>query len=111
MKAAMNGVVNCSVLDGWWAEAHDGANGFAIGEDANVDGVERGDEEARDAADAKALYDVLEHEVIPAFYDRDADGVPRRWTRIVKASLMTVGPRFSASRMLGDYAARVYPAP
>ena len=108
MKAAMNGVVNASVLDGWWAEAYDGENGFAIGEPAGAELVEVADEEARDAADAAALYAVLEGQVLPAFAERDVDGVPRVWTAIVKASLATVGPRFCATRMVREYVDRVY---
>ena len=109
MKAAMNGAVNASVLDGWWAEAYDGRNGFAIGDPAAAELVEAADEaEARDEADAAALYDVLERQVVPAFSERDADGVPRAWAAMVKASLTTVGPRFCATRMVREYVDRVY---
>ncbi|HSL09970.1 MAG TPA: alpha-glucan family phosphorylase [Actinomycetota bacterium] len=108
MKAAMNGAVNASVLDGWWAEAYDGRNGFAIGDPAPAELVEAPDEEARDAADAEALYDVLEREVVPVFGERDAAGVPRGWVAMVKASLLTVGPRFCATRMVREYVDRVY---
>jgi starch phosphorylase len=110
MKAAMNGAVNASVLDGWWAEAYDGRNGFAVGDPAPAELVESADEEARDAADAAALYGVLEDQVVPAFTERDADGVPRRWVAMVKASLVTVGPRFCATRMVREYVERVYAA-
>lgn len=103
MKAAVNGGLNLSVLDGWWEEAHDGVNGWAIASDPHVDAGER------DAADADALYGLLEREVLPLFHDRDAAGIPRGWVRRVKASLRTVGPRFSAARMLGDYVRSVYP--
>ena len=108
MKAAMNGAVNASVLDGWWVEAHDGRNGFAIGDPAAAELVEGADEQARDDADTAALYAVLEDQVIPTFAERDADGVPRAWVAMVKASLATVGPRFCATRMVREYVERVY---
>jgi starch phosphorylase len=102
MKVVLNGGLNLSVLDGWWAEAYDGENGWAIpGETA----VEHGIQDSRDAA---ALYDLLEHEVAPLFYDRDADGIPRGWLRRIKRSLRTNAPRFSAARMMHDYADSTY---
>jgi starch phosphorylase len=104
MKSAANGGLNLSVLDGWWAEAYDGANGWAI------DGDEDEDEGAQDARHATALYDLLEREVVPLFHDRDADGIPRRWLARVKASLRTNGPGFCAARMVEDYASSIYPA-
>jgi starch phosphorylase len=104
MKSAANGGLNASVLDGWWWEAYDGENGWAI------DGSEDADEAAQDARHAQALYDLLEHEVIPLFHDRDEDGVPRRWLAKVRASLRTNGPAFCAARMVSDYAASIYPA-
>jgi starch phosphorylase len=104
MKSAANGGLNLSVLDGWWAEGFDGGNGWAI------DGGQPGeDEAAQDDRHAQALYDLLEHEVIPLFYDRGEDGIPHRWLERVKASLKTNGPRFSAARMVEEYAARIYP--
>lgn len=102
MKAAFNGTLNLSVLDGWWAEAFDGTNGWGI------DGTEDPDHGAKDARDAGALYDLLEKEVIPLFYDRDDQGIPRGWCQRMKASIRTVAPRFSATRMLDDYVSRVY---
>ena len=103
MKAAVNGGLNVSVLDGWWPEAYDGENGWAIA-------TPPGDNAEQDAADAEALYRLLENEVIPAFYDRDQSGLPRRWIARIKHSLMTVGPRFSAGRMIEEYSA-VWKAP
>jgi starch phosphorylase len=97
MKAAMNGVLNLSVLDGWWAEAYDGTHGWAI------PGDEDPDHEAQDERDAVAVLDLLEKEVIPLFYDRDADGVPRAWMQRAKASIRAAGQGFSARRMLRDY--------
>ena len=98
MKATFNGALQLSVLDGWWAEAYDGSNGWAIpGEGAD------------DGADAERFYDLLEHEVVPLFYDRDEAGVPNGWCEMVKRALVTCGPTFTATRMLHDYASRMYP--
>jgi starch phosphorylase len=103
MKASFNGVLQLSVLDGWWAEAYDGTNGWAIPGDEDPDPAVM---DARDAAD---FYERLEFGVIPEFYDRETDGVPHRWCERVKASIATIAPRFSATRMLDEYAARIYP--
>ena len=102
MKAACNGVLNLSVLDGWWAEAYDGSNGWAI------DGSEDPDPAAKDARDAAALFDLLIKEVIPMYYDRDATGIPHAWVARIKASLRTIGPRFCATRMLDEYVRTIY---
>jgi starch phosphorylase len=102
MKAALNGVLNLSVLDGWWAEAFDGSNGWAIEGEVDLDGA------AQDQRHADALFDRLEADVVPLFHDRDAAGVPRGWLRMVRATLRTNGPRFSASRMVREYADRIY---
>ena len=104
MKAALNGGLNLSVLDGWWIEGYDGETGWSI---ASPDG----DPAARDDHDAAALYDLLEHEVVPLFYRRDADGVPRDWIRRVKASMQRLVPRFSADRMVREYVTTLYTAP
>lgn len=103
MKAAFNGTLNLSVLDGWWAEAFDGTNGWGI------PGTVDGDAAAQDTRDAHALYDILEREVVPLFYDRDADGLPRGWIARMKACLRTIGPRFGATRMIDDYVRNIYP--
>jgi starch phosphorylase len=105
MKSAANGGLNLSVLDGWWVEGYDGENGWEI--DGRT--PEGEDEAAQDARHAHALYDLLEQQVIPLFHDRDADGIPRRWLGMVKHSLRTNGPRFSAARMVEEYAGRIYP--
>jgi starch phosphorylase len=102
MKSALSGGLNLSVLDGWWAEAYDGENGWGI------DGTPDPDEGAKDARDAEAFYDLLEREVVPLFHDRDEHGVPVGWVRRIKRSLRTVGPRFCADRMLAQYIAEVY---
>ncbi len=103
MKAAMNGVPHLSIGDGWWAEAYNGANGWLIDGGATGDGPE-----AADAADAAALYHLLEDHVVPAFYDRDTGQIPHRWLRIVKEAIRTVTPQFSARRMLKEYVEGMY---
>ena len=105
MKAAFNGALQLSVLDGWWAEAFTGRNGWGIESDAGADRA------AADAADAGRLYTILEDEAVPLFYDRDEAGVPHRWCELVKESVTTCAPRFSSTRMLKDYLDRMYVAP
>jgi starch phosphorylase len=103
MKAAINGVPHLSVADGWWAEGFNGANGWVI------DGGAPGDNpDAVDAADAAALYRLLEEEVVPAFYERDDANVPRRWLATVKESIRSVAPRFCARRMVKEYVTGMY---
>jgi starch phosphorylase len=102
MKAAINGVPHLSIGDGWWAEGYSGTNGWLI------DGGVPGEGEAVDAADSSSLYRLLEEEVVPAFYDRGASSVPHRWLAIVKESIRTVAPRFSARRMVKEYVQRMY---
>jgi starch phosphorylase len=101
-KAAMNGVLNLSVLDGWWVEGYNGANGWAI------EPLAEGGDPACDAHDAQALYQLLEDEVTPLFYRRDADGVPRDWVRAMKASIRSITPNFCTRRMVKEYATRFY---
>jgi starch phosphorylase len=102
MKAALNGGLNLSVLDGWWVEGYDRSNGWALSGDVAFDA------HVQDQRDAAALFDVLLHEVVPLFYDRGADGVPHGWIAMVKRSLMTIGPRFCATRMVFDYVDEAY---
>ena len=104
MKAAMNGVVNVSVLDGWWDEGWTGDNGWAIGgRETNPD------EGAQDWADAMDLYRILEEEVVPRYYDgRDKSGMPRGWVELMRTSIATTIWRFSTTRMLHEYAERLY---
>jgi starch phosphorylase len=102
-KAPINGVVNLSVPDGWWAEGFRGDNGWSIGgTDAPSDA------EAQDREDAAALYAALEGDVIPRFFERDAEGMPQRWIETMKASIESVVPHFSAHRMVRDYVERFY---
>lgn len=102
-KVVLNGGLNLSVLDGWWAEAFDGANGFAIGR-----GASHVSDEITDQRDAEALYEVLENEVAPIFYHRDIDGLPREWIKRMIHSIATLGWRFSSDRMVSDYATQCY---
>ena len=103
MKAAINGVPHLSIGDRWWAEGFNGANGWTI------DGGLTGDNyDAVDAADAHALYTLLEQQVVPAFYDRDPNGLPRRWLAVVRESIRSVASQFSARRMVKDYVERRY---
>ena len=102
-KAAANGVPNLSVLDGWWAEGYNGANGWAIEPDQQFD-----DPEAQDAADVEALYEVLENEVVPLYYKRDADDVPRGWVRMMKEAIRTALPIFCTRRMVKEYTEKLY---
>jgi glycogen phosphorylase len=102
-KVVLNGGLNLSVLDGWWAEAYDGLNGFAIG-----GGDTHSSSAVHDARDASALVDVLRDEVVPLYYDRDPDGLPREWIARVKRAIRTLGWRFSADRMVMDYVLKAY---
>jgi starch phosphorylase len=102
-KVVLNGGLNLSVLDGWWAEAYDGLNGFAIGM-----GETHTSTEQQDARDAESLLRVLRDEVIPLYYDRDRDGLPREWIARVKRAIRTLGWRFSADRMVVDYVQKAY---
>jgi starch phosphorylase len=103
MKAALNGALDLSVLDGFWPEAFDeGKNGWAIASESVPD------QSTQDARDAATLYGLLEREIVPAFYDRDAQGIPRAWIRRMRASLRTMATSFSTRRMLRDYVERVY---
>ncbi len=98
MKAALNGVLNFSVRDGWWDEAYNGSNGWAIG-----DVVRPPSPEEEDRMDADSLYRVLEKDIVPLFYSRDRSGVPRGWLRIMKESIRTITPHFCARRMVKQY--------
>ena len=102
-KAALNGVPNLSGLDGWWKEGYDGSNGWSIPLSSNPM-----EEKDADMQDAQALYALLENEVIPLFYERDADGVPHGWIKIIKNSIRTVVPFFNTQRMLKEYTAKFY---
>jgi starch phosphorylase len=102
-KVVLNGGLNLSVLDGWWAEAYDGSNGFAIGR-----GETHTSADVQDARDGQALYRTLEEEVIPLYYDRDYQGLPRAWIARMKRAIRTLGWRFNANRMVMDYVRLCY---
>ncbi len=106
IKAALNGVPHLSILDGWWHEGYTGINGWAIGNRA-----EMASPEDEDRADAEALYNLLENEVAPLYYERDRSGVPRAWTRLVKDTIRSVAPVFCARRMMKEYTELMYAAP
>ena len=103
MKAALNGALNLSILDGWWDEWYDGENGWAI---PTADGID--DAERRDDLEAEALYSLIENSVAPAFYARDERGLPPRWLAMVRHTLRILGPKVLASRMLREYVMRLY---
>jgi len=103
MKAAINGALNFSVLDGWWREAFNGDNGWAIGPDADLG------EAVQDQADADSLYETLENDIIPLYYsERDAQGVPVKWVERMKESMRTITPQFGTRRMVKEYTKRLY---
>jgi starch phosphorylase len=103
MKAAVNGVLNLSVLDGWWAEGYEPEYGWAIGR-----GEEYSDPELQDEVESKALFDLLEREIIPLFYERNRNGLPREWVRRMKSAMAGLGALFSSHRMLLEYAEEFY---
>ncbi|MEJ2579996.1 MAG: alpha-glucan family phosphorylase, partial [Kineosporiaceae bacterium] len=103
MKAALNGGLNLSILDGWWDEWYDGENGWAI---PTADGVD--DPEHRDDLEAAALYELIETAVAERFYDRDGDGLPQRWIEMVRHTLSSLGPKVLATRMVADYVNALY---
>jgi glycogen phosphorylase len=102
MKAALNGVPQLSTLDGWWPEAYDGRNGWAIPT------ASQADPDAVDSADASQLYALLEQQVVPRFYERDARGIPLGWTAMMKHAMCTAAQQFTAERMVQQYAAEYY---
>ena len=103
MKAGMNGVINLSILDGWWAEGYDGENGWAI-----KPASPQLDQHRRDREEARTLYELLQDRVIPAYYQRSEGGYSARWIRMAKRSMASLLPRYDASRMLGEYVSRFY---
>jgi glycogen phosphorylase len=103
MKAALNGALNLSILDGWWHESYDGTNGWGIPSAEDVEDLER-----RDDLEANGLFELLEHQVVPLFYERWGGPVPRRWLKMVRRSLVSLGPRVTASRMVADYVGQLY---
>ncbi len=102
-KASVNGVINFSVLDGWWAEGYTQNNGWTIGTNAEYDSYE-----AQDMADSQSMYHTLEEKIIPTYYDRDRNGISKRWIEIMKNSIITTGGKYSTARMLVDYTNQLY---
>ncbi len=102
-KTSAHGCLNMSIMDGWWREAYDGTNGFAIGGDHHPDRIEE-----QDRIDSENLYQVLEEEVINTFYNRDASGVPRQWIGKIRRAMSTITPEYSTWRMVQDYATQYY---
>jgi len=103
MKVVLNGGLNVSILDGWWGEGYDGANGFAVGK-----GYEHSDPGAQDANDIAFAYEVFENEVVPLYYDHNDEGIPEKWVRMQKRAIQTLAWRFSANRMVMDYTTACY---
>ncbi|WP_008314302.1 alpha-glucan family phosphorylase [Leptolyngbya sp. PCC 6406] len=108
-KAALNGGINCSVLDGWWGEAYresragQSSNGWVVGDEADTS-----DQEIQDQIDADSLYDILERDMAPLFYTRDRDGLPHKWIAMMKASIRTIVPQFNSDRMVAEYVTQMY---
>jgi starch phosphorylase len=103
MKAGCHGCLNMSILDGWWREGYDGTNGFAIGSDSHAASVEE-----QDRVDSANLYKVLTTEVIPLFFQRDAQGIPRQWIQRIRRAMATLVPQFTTGRMVREYAEKYY---
>lgn len=102
-KASVNGVINFSILDGWWAEGYNTKNGWKIG-----DSLEYSDYESQDRADSQSIYDTLENKIIPMYYEKDEDGISSRWMQTMKESIISTGGKYSTSRMLTDYVDKLY---
>ncbi len=103
MKAAVNGVLNLSVLDGWWCEGYNGENGWIIGS-----GEEYSNCDYQDEVESKAIYDILEKDIVPLFYHRGHDGIPREWIQKMKTAMETICPAFNTNRMIEEYARQFY---
>ncbi|MAY06268.1 MAG: alpha-glucan phosphorylase [Verrucomicrobiales bacterium] len=103
MKTAAHGGLNCSIMDGWWREVFDGDNGFSIGDDGHPDDIEE-----QDRVDSENLFRVLSEEVIPTFYNRDANGIPRAWIKKIRHAMATIAPRYNTWRMVQNYSEKYY---
>ncbi len=103
MKTGCHGCLNLSILDGWWREGYDKTNGFAIGEDSHPDNIEE-----QDRLDSANLYQTLTEQVIPMFFDRDEQGIPRRWIQRIRRAMVTLVPQFTTDRMVKEYAQKYY---
>jgi starch phosphorylase len=103
MKGPINGCINFSIPDGWWCDVQNPDAGWTIG-----DGQEHDNPDAQDYTDSESLYDILEEKIVPIYYQRDGEGLPREWIKMMKASMATVTPRFSTARMVRDYVEQAY---
>jgi starch phosphorylase len=103
MKSVLNGIPNMSILDGWWVEGYNGANGWAIGEDRYND-----NENAQDENDAESIYRLLEDEIVPLFYNRDRDDIPRGWVEVMRETIRSNVPKFCIRRMVKEYTKELY---
>ena len=103
MKAAMNGCLHCSIMDGWWDESYNGDNGFSIGSTEQYASTED-----QDTAESLSLYEILEQEIIPTFYHRNKQGIPEQWVEKMKSSIISIAPEFSTARMVRDYTRKFY---
>jgi len=102
-KVGINGIVNFSILDGWWCEGYNGKNGWAIGDDTFYD-----NEYHQDNADSESIYNILEKQIIPAYFDRNENGVPEKWVKVMKESIKSIAPEYSTHRMVQDYTTKYY---
>lgn len=102
-KAAINGVINCSISDGWWPEGYNGRNGWMIGDETS-----KASDEEQDRFDSESLFNILENEIVPLYYKRDEDNLPRDWIKMMKESIATLAPAFSTRRMIKDYTNQMY---
>lgn len=105
-KTSVHGCLNLSILDGWWREGYDGTNGFAIGDDSHPSSVEE-----QDRLDSENLFKTLTEQVIPCFYNRDAEGLPREWIKKIRRAMVTLVPKYNTWRMVQDYATHYYTKP
>jgi starch phosphorylase len=103
-KIILNGGLNCSIMDGWWREAYNGKNGFAIGDDKGT----QVSAEEQDRIDSQSLYGVFENNVVPTFYERDASGIPLKWVKMIKESISTIAPVYNTNRMVKEYVQKYY---
>jgi starch phosphorylase len=103
MKPPLHGGLNCSILDGWWPEAFDHKNGWAIGDGSQLKNLKQQDRE-----DARRIYELLEKQIVPMYYDRDSANLPRRWLAMMKHSMSSVGATFNTHRMVGQYLREFY---
>lgn len=108
MKAAINGVPNFSVLDGWWMEGFQKGTDSIVGNGWGLDGATTGSQEEQDHADASRMYDILEKEIVPLYYDRGSDSIPHGWLQVAKESIATIVPQFSSERMVREYMGKMY---